>query len=65
MKKVVGYSLQQAEEGLKINYVFSEIDEEGNIVSRNNRGTLIVLEQEKAVHKAHQTIAEFLKGRLT
>lgn len=39
--KITGYAFVQTPEGLSVAYTYSRIDENGNVVSSNNRGSYI------------------------
>lgn len=41
MKKVTGVSFVRTAEGLRVAYAYSEIDDNGNVISNNNRGSYI------------------------
>lgn len=41
MKKVTGISFVRTAEGLRVAYAYSEIDNNGNVVESNNRGSYI------------------------
>lgn len=41
MKKVTGISFVRTAEGLRVAYAYSEIDNDGNVVESNNRGSYI------------------------
>lgn len=46
MKKITGVSFVRTAEGLRVAYAYSEIDDNGNVVSSNNRGSYINVEEE-------------------
>lgn len=50
MKKLTSFSAFKATEGERIAYTYSEIDSNGIITSRNNKGSLIVLDNEILSH---------------
>ena len=41
MKKVTGISFVHAPEGLRVAYSYSELDDDGNVISSNNRSSYI------------------------
>lgn len=41
MKKVTGVSFVHAPEGLRVAYSYSELDDNGNVISSNNRSSYI------------------------
>lgn len=50
MKKLTSFSNFKATEGDRISFTFSEIDEKGNIESRNNKGSFIVMDNTLMEH---------------
>lgn len=46
MKKITGVSFVRTAEGLRVAYAYSEIDDNGNVISSNNRGSYINVEEE-------------------
>lgn len=44
MKKLTSFTHLTTGEGDRIAYTYSEIDENGNLVSQNNKGNFIVLD---------------------
>lgn len=48
MKKITGISFAQQEEGMTCAYRYSEIDQKGQILSSNNRGSFVDDSQETA-----------------
>ena len=50
MKKLTSFSLFKSTEGNRISFSFSEIDDKGNIESRNNKGSFIVMDNTLMEH---------------
>lgn len=50
MKKLTSFSNFKSTEGDRISFTFSEIDEKGNIESRNNKGSFIVMDNTLVEH---------------
>lgn len=50
MKKLTSFTYLVTGEGDRIAYTFSEIDETGRIVSQNNKGNFIVVDDELQSH---------------
>ena len=50
MKKLTSFSNFKSTEGDRISFTFSEIDEKGNIESRNNKGSFIVMDNTLMEH---------------
>lgn len=46
-------------EGHRLSYTYSEVDENGNLVSQNNRGNFIVVQEE--LINSIKTIEEYIK----
>ena len=46
MRKITGVSFVRTAEGLRVAYAYSEIDDNGNVISSNNRGSYINVEEE-------------------
>lgn len=45
-KKITGISFVRTAEGLRVSYAYSEIDDNGNVISSNNRGSYINVDPE-------------------
>ena len=60
MKKVTGISFVRTAEGLRIAYVYSEIDDKGNVTESNKRGSYINVSDdiEKFVSNLEKEIKE-------
>lgn len=50
MKKLTSFTHLTTGEGDRIAYTYSEIDENGNLVSQNNKGNFIVLDDALQEH---------------
>ena len=50
MMKLTSFSNFKSTEGDRISFTFSEIDEKGNIESRNNKGSFIVMDNTLVEH---------------
>lgn len=46
MKKITSFTAHITGEGQRISYTYSEIDDDGNVTSQNNRGNFIVSDTE-------------------
>ena len=64
MKKVTSFTHLVTEEGDRIAYTYSEISESGELVSQNNKGNFIIVDQsvKNAVDLVNQYINERLEG---
>lgn len=62
MKKVTSFTHLVTGEGDRIAYTYSEISESGDLVSQNNKGNFIVMDDEiqQAVNLINTKIAEKL-----
>lgn len=60
MKKLVGYSVVKTGEGLRINAVFTILDEAGNIVDTNKNENFIVVDPiiEEKINEVEKFIVE-------
>lgn len=63
MKKMTSFTYLTTGEGDRIAYTYSEIDEGGNLVSQNNKGNFIVLDEELQVH-INEIISYIKKNKL-
>lgn len=50
MKKTTSFTHLVTGEGDRIAYTYSEIDEEGNLISQNNKGNFIVMDEKLKEH---------------
>ena len=64
MKKVTSFTHLVTGEGDRIAYTYSEISESGELVSQNNKGNFIIIDQsvKNAVDLVNQYINERLEG---
>lgn len=64
MKKVTSFTHLVTGEGDRIAYTYSEISESGELVSQNNKGNFIIVDQsvKNAVDLVNQYINERLEG---
>ena len=64
MRKVTSFTHLVTGEGDRIAYTYSEISESGELVSQNNKGNFIVVDQsvKNAVDLVNQYINERLEG---
>lgn len=62
MKKVTSFTHLVTGEGNRIAYTYSEISESGDLISQNNKGNFIVMDDEiqQAVNLINSKIAEKL-----
>ena len=59
MKKITSFTHLVTGEGDRIAYTYSEIDENGNLVSQNNKGNFIVLDD--ALQEHINEISSYIK----
>lgn len=59
MKKLTSFTHLTTGEGDRIAYTYSEIDENGNLVSQNNKGNFIVLDD--ALQEHINEISSYIK----
>lgn len=59
MKKITSFTHLYTGEGHRIAYTYSEIDEQGNLISQNSRGNFIEVHPE--VIEAIETILDDIK----
>lgn len=50
MKKITGFAKINTGEGARISYTYSEIDENGVMISQNNKGSFVVVNDEISQH---------------
>ena len=50
MKLLTSFTKLTTGEGIRVAYTYSEVDEEGKLISQNNRGNFIVVDQELRKH---------------
>lgn len=62
MNVLTSYMCINAEEGTRITYTFSTLDQDGNITAQNQRGNFVVLDQNLKEHL--NAIADYLKARI-
>lgn len=64
MKKITSFTHLVTGEGDRIAYTYSEISESGELVSQNNKGNFIIVDQsvKNAVDLVNQYINERLEG---
>ena len=58
LNKLTGIALMSTREGDRVAYTYSVIDEEGNLISPNNKGNFIALDAELINHI--QAIRDFV-----
>lgn len=58
MKKLTSFTHLKTGEGDRIAYTFSEVDEKGNLVSQQNKGNFIVVDETLQWHV--QAIADYI-----
>lgn len=63
MKKLTAFTVHTTAEGKRCAYMYSVIDEDGNIVENNKRANCVLLEEEPLA--AVEKIETFLTKRLT
>lgn len=60
LNKLTGIALMTTGEGDRVTYTYSVIDEEGNLISPNNKGNFIALDAELISHI--QAIRDFVNA---
>ncbi len=60
MKKITSFTHLITGEGDRIAFTYSEIDEEGNLVSQNNKGNFIVVDS--ALKEHIDEISKYITG---
>lgn len=50
MKVLTSFMSLSTGEGSRISYTYSEISEEGNVISQNNKGNFLVMGEEVQAH---------------
>lgn len=50
MKKLTSFTHHKTGEGDRIAYTFSEVDEKGTLISQQNKGNFIVVDEELRSH---------------
>lgn len=50
MKLLTSFTKLTTGEGIRVAYTYSEVDEEGKLISQNNRGNFIAIDQELRKH---------------
>lgn len=61
MKKLTSFTQLVTGEGVRIAYTYSEIDEQGNITSQNNKGNFVAMDSELIAHI--EAIQEFIQEK--
>ena len=61
MKQITSFTKLTTGEGLRIAYTYSDIDENGLILSQNNKGSFVVVNQE--VTNAINIIEDYINQR--
>ncbi len=61
MNKVTNYTYQIVSEGIRVAYTYAEINENGDIISSNNRKNFIVVD-ENIINKLND-IKDYLENR--
>lgn len=56
IKKITNFNYMPVQEGVRLSYSFSELNEDGNIISSNNKSSFIVQDE-----KIRQNIDKILK----
>lgn len=61
MVKVTNYTYQMTQEGERVSYTYSEVNEEGDILSSNNKKNFIVTDAKLSEHL--KAVKTYLEGR--
>jgi len=61
MKKITDFTCLTVQEGIRLSYTYSILDEDGNIVSNNNKMSFIVVDSE--LQKEINDIVSYLQRR--
>lgn len=60
MKLLTSFTKLNTAEGKRISFTYSEIDENGNLISQNNRGNFIVTDRK--VSDAIKAVEEYIEN---
>lgn len=61
--RITSYTVHYTAEGTRVSYVYSQIDENGNLVKSNQRSSAFILDEN--INQSEQAIREWLLGRIT
>lgn len=62
IKKLTGFAIVTAADGKRVSYNWTELDSDGNTISKNNLASFTVMDE--SVQAAIATIEDFIKPRL-
>lgn len=62
IKKLTGFAVVTAADGKRVSYNWTELDSDGNTISKNNLASFTVMDE--SVQAAIATIEDFIKPRL-
>ena len=62
IKKLTGFAVVTAADGKRVSYNWTELDANGNTISKNNLASFTVMDE--SVQAAIATIEDFIKPRL-
>lgn len=62
IKKLTGFAVVTAADGKRVSYNWTELDEDGNTISKNNLASFTVMDE--SVQAAIGIIEDFIKPRL-
>lgn len=62
LTKITSYTIHQTAEGMRATYTYSIIDENGDVIKSNQRGTIILLDETILSDAAE--IQSFLLGKV-
>lgn len=62
IKKLTGFAVVTAADGKRVSYNWTELDADGNTISKNNLASFTVMDE--SVQAAIATIEDFIKPRL-
>lgn len=61
--KITSYTVHYTAEGTRVSYVYSQIDENGNLVKSNQRSSVFIMDEN--INQSEQAIKKWLLGRIT
>ena len=62
INKLTGFAVVTAADGKRVSYNWTELDEDGNTISKNNLASFTVMDD--SITSAISTIEEFIKLRI-
>lgn len=59
MKVITSFTRMTTAEGIRLSYAYSEIADDGTIISQNNRGNFVVTDKDLTAHL--DAVSEYIK----